>query len=461
MINSHLFTPARVATQKRACSPTSWLTTRRLCMHGCMCTVKNKNMLGNSRATARAACEARLLAGSMRADAASLSCWCTDETPEYAPYGTDASKPWETTLTRHHLASLQRMDNELLGLRLRRFCAWPPNLKCRSTATSDGLKHAPSMMTESREGIEPSVAWCLTGRVRSFYVPLVHESIMRNAIRAVSGNAKVFMMATSANDIWRSEHVSASGDSDALCDRKYRNLSHFVSLHSDWASITQRICGTLADDQAGLARRTQSRVIARDRRRGEQVPEAKHNLREYSYDSFLFASWYVSAPTQIDAGARFVHFGTLFCMQPRQAKTSDESFLPRSYLAPTTRLRLPPRPRSRHTSKLRSKRAPARLAEPTAGTFGPVSVTWSVSVSPPGPGAASTRQRPAASSHAHVVKYARERPCRTRLTGRTAPPTIRGGSGECSRPCPGCSMPHGRPASPHTALDAHTTAACC
>ena len=84
-------------------------------MHRCMCTVKNKNMLGNSRATARAACEARLLAGSMRADAAWLSCWCTDETPEYAPYGTDAPKPWETTLTRHHLASLQRMDNELLG----------------------------------------------------------------------------------------------------------------------------------------------------------------------------------------------------------------------------------------------------------------------------------------------------------------------------------------------------------
>ena len=45
------------------------------------------------------------------------------------------------------------------------------------------------MTTERREGRGPSVAWCLAGGVRSFYVPLVHESILRNAIRAVGGDA--------------------------------------------------------------------------------------------------------------------------------------------------------------------------------------------------------------------------------------------------------------------------------
>ena len=98
------------------------------------------------------------------------------------------------------------------------------------------------------------VAWAITGGVRSFYSPLVHNSLLHNAILATGGSPRVFFSAALADD---PKTGRAVGDGKSLsgllatargeagdrtsCIFRYANLSAFLADHDEWATITAHV----------------------------------------------------------------------------------------------------------------------------------------------------------------------------------------------------------------------------
>lgn len=122
-------------------------------------------------------------------------------------------------------------------------------LRCVVTAAHDDLAPprpsppAPDAASEAaaRLRLLPRVAWCITGALRSFYLPLVHRSLLTNAIRAVGGRPLLFFSASASDDA-KQGRTPLHGPS--TCAQRYANLSEFLASHSDWAALTASVSET-------------------------------------------------------------------------------------------------------------------------------------------------------------------------------------------------------------------------
>ena len=95
------------------------------------------------------------------------------------------------------------------------------------------------------------VAWIVTGNLRTFFAPLVHESLLRNAILAVGGDPRLFFSAAAddeaksgmvAHDLASpSRDLRGAGRSHHACTTRYDNLSHFLARHPEWARLTAHV----------------------------------------------------------------------------------------------------------------------------------------------------------------------------------------------------------------------------
>jgi hypothetical protein len=91
-----------------------------------------------------------------------------------------------------------------------------------------------------------SVAWCFTGGLRSFFAPIVHESLLRHGIYGLGGRPRVFFSASLVDDAKAGRaSISVGGGSrtDAAarassCSTLHANLSAFLAVHDEWAAIT-------------------------------------------------------------------------------------------------------------------------------------------------------------------------------------------------------------------------------
>ena len=151
---------------------------------------------------------------------------------------------------------------ELTGVVYRSFCAETQSLSCEATAEATAAADEPPVASAAPSGArhaswsahreqhrsrpgastQPRVAWLITGGLRSFFSPLVHDSIRRHAIEALGGAPSVFFDATLAAEAKPGREKFAFGDartSDCpVCTGAFHNLSHFLSAHPEWARIT-------------------------------------------------------------------------------------------------------------------------------------------------------------------------------------------------------------------------------
>jgi hypothetical protein len=180
-------------------------------------------------------------------------------------------------------------DPGLLGLHVRKFCGGPPlpsgetratcNVSGRALYTESPSASGPSRVRRQRATAtgRPAVAWVLAGGLRSFFSPVVHSSLMNNAIRAVGGEPSLFLIATLANDQkrWGAARedlsVAAAAGGTSSCARRYDSLATFLAAHPEWEALTVHIavetdaqpasaspnpaCHPLSDVEADYARR--------------------------------------------------------------------------------------------------------------------------------------------------------------------------------------------------------------
>ena len=169
-------------------------------------------------------------------------------------------------------------DEGLSGLLLQKFCTTAQALDCnvtrapkgsdqhdlggtsRSVDRSDVVSHGGDAVTGASSA--PQVAWVLSGGLRSFFAPIVHESIYQNAIRAVGSEPRLFMIASLADDAKSDREAVSVGTSSATqrmagsnctlqssaqhcsqpgCVAAYANLSGFLSAQPQWGAITAHV----------------------------------------------------------------------------------------------------------------------------------------------------------------------------------------------------------------------------
>ena len=167
-------------------------------------------------------------------------------------------------------------DEGLSGLRLQKFCTSAQAFDCNVTqaprrsdqhdlwSTSgsvDGIDtdHDGDAVTAARS--PPQVAWVLTGGLRSFFAPMVHKSIYQNAIRAVGGRPRLFMIASLADDAKSDREAVSVGSSTVQrmaginctlqasaqhcsqpgCAAAYANLSGFLAAQPRWGAMTAHV----------------------------------------------------------------------------------------------------------------------------------------------------------------------------------------------------------------------------
>ena len=193
---------------------------------------------------------------------------------------TEAEREIECCIKDDDGKQHQGRDPGLKGLRLLRYCTDPRHMKCnvtkatqrpleqRSSVASAGASDDDRRSNRIESAAVIPVAWVLTGAIRSFFSPVVHQSIYQNAIRAVGGEPRVFFIASLADDPKQGREAVAVGNthsqhqhscaqpdlehcSPAGCAAAYANLSSFVAAHpSTWGAVTAHIEEETAARQA-------------------------------------------------------------------------------------------------------------------------------------------------------------------------------------------------------------------
>ena len=138
-----------------------------------------------------------------------------------------------------------------LGLQdasVRPFCVAKELLVCNFTSTAlvpSETRHHHDAWYLRGDPPPPRVAWIITGNLRTFFAPLVHESLLRNGIRAAGGVPSVFFSAAADDESkpgMLSHNAAAPSNkphrASSTCTTRYSNLSHFLSLHPEWSAIT-------------------------------------------------------------------------------------------------------------------------------------------------------------------------------------------------------------------------------
>lgn len=166
-----------------------------------------------------------------------------------------ADSPPSSTI--HSLASSTREGQAyqsmgfLPGDFRRPFCASKEDMVCSLEALTTPPPPPPPRLTPS-SSFAPSVAWVITGNLRTFFSPLVHDSLLHNGILALGGSPRLFFSAASDDEIkpgmTTHDVAAASSRSGTLgtargrpCTSRYRNLSHFLSDNPAWAALTASV----------------------------------------------------------------------------------------------------------------------------------------------------------------------------------------------------------------------------
>lgn len=178
-----------------------------------------------------------------------------------------------------HASTMDARDEGLAGLTLQRFCSSAHAFKC--DVTRDKISASLSDVGATASTRSYHVAWLITGGLRSFFAPLVHESIYQNAIRAVGGQPKLFLIASMNDDAKSARDVlsvvdarqsncsqmsslgsrsqrSTQACAPTGCTTWHANLSSFLAAKSEWAVLTVHVeeemsSRVLSGDAAGLA----------------------------------------------------------------------------------------------------------------------------------------------------------------------------------------------------------------
>ena len=177
-----------------------------------------------------------------------VDCRCAQPEP-HAPPVEPLARTFGRDFDGRTASSSPRTPEEGLPKLLQRFCVG--RFGCSTTMAAAPPSH-PVARSVSSVGTGTSVAWCLTGNVRSFFSPLVHGSILEKGFRAlggVSGGSRVFFAVGLEDERKPQEHgfvLSVSERAGAAarpwsCTRLYRNLSHFLQLHPEWRRVTASV----------------------------------------------------------------------------------------------------------------------------------------------------------------------------------------------------------------------------
>ena len=132
------------------------------------------------------------------------------------------------------------LDPALKSTHLRKWCSKPDYL-AHCYPSSSPVPSPPLVPLGSTR--RESIAWCITGGLRSFFAPIVHESLLRHGILAFGGEPRVFFAATLADDAKPGRKSISAGGADGAannrsCARLHANLSAFLSAHEEWARVT-------------------------------------------------------------------------------------------------------------------------------------------------------------------------------------------------------------------------------
>ena len=112
-----------------------------------------------------------------------------DDTAARQPHSIHASN-WSTVLP-----SLKFWDAGLEGLSVLKFCdEGSGHLRCNTT-----MHDATTTTKPAHSSTTPRVAFCITGALRSFFAPIVHQSLLHNIIHAAGGQPRVFFEASAAD----------------------------------------------------------------------------------------------------------------------------------------------------------------------------------------------------------------------------------------------------------------------
>ena len=114
-----------------------------------------------------------------------FSCDCTDP--------SDAAPTHFLATDSHEGQVFANMG--LQNVHRRPFCSNKELLRCRVLPTTIAAPPPPPEQQHSM-----SVAWCITGNLRTFFAPLVHESMYRHAIRALGGAPRAFFSAAAEDE---------------------------------------------------------------------------------------------------------------------------------------------------------------------------------------------------------------------------------------------------------------------
>ena len=114
------------------------------------------------------------------------------------------------------------------------FCATKEGLRCSVivNASSEAPSPPPAALPQSTN---VKIAWCITGNLRSFFAPLVHESIYRNASMALGGRPSAFFSAATEDEVKHNMvalhgGVSATPSTPSSCATRFANLTAFLLL---------------------------------------------------------------------------------------------------------------------------------------------------------------------------------------------------------------------------------------
>lgn len=154
-------------------------------------------------------------------------------------FSCDCTDPSDTAPT-HFLAADSHEGQVFANMGLqnvyrRPFCSNKELLRCR-------LLSSPSPPPPHVQHAK-SVAWCITGNLRTFFAPLVHESMYRHAILALGGEPRAFFSAAAEDESKTGmlSHHATSSSARHSCTTRYANLTAFLSAHPEWAAITAHV----------------------------------------------------------------------------------------------------------------------------------------------------------------------------------------------------------------------------